>query len=441
MLAYVAVVAAVNLVIPKAGVKVGDIPVTLGNILFLGLLTIGAIAVLARNRVPHTGLNGLVGLLIAYMAVRTIVSAVLGTFDFGFAFSLVFAPLMFFAVVASARRPGEIEMLARIYVIGFAALATYGVAQYVLGVNAVALPGITVNLTDFQSGPEWYLRKDNRVEGSSKLFATYQNGNIFGVNLILIFGVAHEAMKGRWRLVGFTAFLVLGMLTLSRSVWLGLAAYILFRFVLTRAASPAGAAARVMLGAGLLFAIPVLFGFFPQLTTRLFQTPDVDSLVNAAGRTPRLVALIESSASNPIAVLVGPDGVAAYSGGAYEITYGAVYMVGGVIALALFLAVVLRTWRTLHKSPSAVARGAGYGVAAYAVASTVEGAFWLPPTALVFWMTMGVGYAAHRAAVGTMEEADEHGLRRRSPRLSRSRRVRAQRVTTVHRRPVRVRRA
>jgi hypothetical protein len=411
----------VSITIPKAGFKVGDVPLTLGNVLFGLLLALCVAAFVSGARVGSTEVTRLAALLTIYMALRTALSAAVGSFDIGFTFALVLAPLIFFAITSAATTAEDLRIIERAFVWGFGLLVTYAAAQAIVGIDAITIPGVTVNWTDFQTGSDWYLDKDNRVGSFTKLFATYQNGNLLGLNLILIYSVVHEAVRKQWHIVTVPAFIVVGLLTLSRSAWIGVAVYMLVRFVLTRPASPGAAAGRVVLGSGLLLSLPVLFGALPQLTNRLFQASDAQTLLNAAGRTPRLIELISSTVSDPVALILGPLGIAAYRGSAYEVLYGAIYMIGGLIAVSLFIAILVRGIRVMRKSPSPLARGVAAGLVAYGVAAAVDGAFWLPPTALNFWAVVAVGLVAHRAAVReqTLVEADPaQGLAILAPSLS-----------------------
>ncbi len=384
---------AVNVVVPKAGVKVGDVPVTAGTIVCVLALIVGLFAFLAGRRINFTPVTTLIMVLSGYMGVRSLIDWMLGEVRIEYVWGLVVGPMLFVLVSNALTTSREIEIAVKILVVGFVLVTAYAVLQYILGVNAVAIPGITVNLTDYQTGAEWYLQKHNRVGSGSKLFSTYQNGNLLGVNLLLIFPVVYEVVRRQWKLPALVAFVAVAMLTLSRSAWLGVAAYLAFRFVFTKSATAAAAAARIFAGIALIIAGAALFGAFPQVTDRLFGS-NVDYLTRLSGRTPRLTQLIESTITNPIAVFFGPQGISEYEGGAYEITYAAVYLAGGLIALALLVAILVRSIHSLLKSVDRVAIGVGFGIMVYAVASFIEGGFWLPPTPSLFWMILGLGFAA-----------------------------------------------
>ncbi len=341
----------------------------------------------------------------AYMGTRSLIDWMLGEVRVEYVWGLVVGPMLFILVSSTLTTSRDIETAARILVIGFVFVVAYGALQYVFGVNAVAIPGVTVNLTDFQSGSDWYLQKHNRVGSGSKLFSTYQNGNVLGANLLLVFPVVYEVIRQRWRLAALVAFVSVAMLTLSRSAWFGVAVYISVRFVFTKSASAGAAAARIFAGMALLIAGAVLVGAFPQVTDRFFGS-DAGSIASLSGRTPRLAQLVDSTIQNPLAVIFGPHEIAQFEGGAYEITYGAVYIAGGLISLSLLVAILIRSARQLLKSTSQVAIGVGYAVAVYAVASVIEGAFWLPPTPSLFWMILGLGFAANAQLQGSLAVGD-----------------------------------
>lgn len=413
----------INIVVPKAGLKIGDVPVTVGTVLCVLALAGGMLGFLAGRLMLMTSITGLALLLASYMSVRSTIGWLLGDDSIEYAWGLVIGPLLFILITNVLTTNRDVEIAARIVVVGFVIVSAYAMLQFILGVNTVAIPGVTVNLTDFQAGQEWYLEKHNRVGSGAKLFSTYQNGNLLGVNLLLLFPIVYEVVKKRWKIPLLLVFVAVCLLTLSRSAWLGVVVYLGIRFVFTKSATASIAAARIFAGLGLLVAGVLLFGAIPQLTERLFRS-DLDSLTRLSGRTPRLSQLIESTIGNPIAVLFGPHTISTFEGSAYEITFGAVYLVGGVVAVFLLLVIQIKSIATLLRSADRVAVGVGYGVAVYAVASLVEGGFWLPPTASLFWMLLGVGFAAVARGgrvptahpFGTLDSSSRKGQVRNPPR-------------------------
>ena len=62
---------------------------------------------------------------------------------------------------------------------GFFFISIYALLQYILGIEKVCIPGITVNLSDYiKYGSKWYLQKNNNNAGvGTKIISTFQNGN------------------------------------------------------------------------------------------------------------------------------------------------------------------------------------------------------------------------------------------------------------------------
>lgn len=385
-------VLAFSIFIPKAGVKIGELPVSPALLLFVLLLGICGVAFLGGKRIAESDISHLLLITVAYFSLRILVSGVLGEGVSGWALGLVVSPLMFFVVMSVVRTKQELQTLMRMILWGFVGVCAYALAQLVFGIDAVTIPGVTVNLSDYQAGGlTWYLEKHNRVGDGTKIFSTYQNGNILGVNLLLLFPLAYTAASAKLKLIVVPMFIGIGFATLSRSVWGGIAISLLFLLLARRPRGIGEAAGRVILAIVLLLAIPAAFVLNPGLSNRLLSA-DFDSLVNLAGRTPNLVALLESSVGNPVALLFGPMGLADYEGGAFEITIAATYMVAGLVGVLLLTAVVVVMITSLARAGNApIARAVLLSVTVYVLVSVIEGAFWLPPTALLFWAILGIG--------------------------------------------------
>lgn len=396
-------VLALSIVLPKAGFKIGDVPVTPANVLFAGLILVCGLAFLSGRRIPESDAARLVIITTAYMAVRLVSSAIIGEPIAGWVLGLVASPLIYFAVTGAVRSHQDLALLLKLVPIGYFLVCAYALAQFFLGVNVTTVPGITVNLTDYlEGGPTWYLDKHNQVGDSSKLFSTYQNGNLFGVNLLLLFPVAYAAATRHWRPLALVLFIVVGFLTLSRSVWAGIALSLLALIISSPARNVLAAAGKVLLVIALVISVPAIFLIRPELSARLFSS-DIDSLVNLAGRTPNLVALLDSTGGSPLAVLFGPLGMMQYEGSAYEITTAAIYLVSGVVGLVLITAAIVLALTEMIRSArySPTVRAVILAVSVYLLVSLIEGAFWLPPTALLFWAIIGLGVRAAQLEAAT----------------------------------------
>lgn len=383
---------------PKAGLKAGDLPLTVGNLLFGLLLLVCGTAFVGGRRIASTPLTAAVAVSVGYFAIRTLYAGISGEPFVQYLVSLALAPLAFLAMTNIVTTSRQFRILSRILVWGVFFLCAYALLQTALGINGVAVPGLTVNATDYASGSDWYLQKNNRVGDSNKIPSTFQNGNLFGVNLVLIFPLAYELMSRRMKPIGLIAFSVAIVLTLSRSAWLGLAVFLLLRFVFTRVKSPIALLPRALAVVGLVAVVPIFANLFPQVAGRMFGS-DFSDLTRLAGRTPALEELLNTTLGNPLALIFGPYGLTPFSGTAYEMTYFAIYMVAGAIGVVLFIGLLFRSFNALGRvkasSPSVI-RGVRLSIVCYGITAFIEGGLWLPPTAVLLWLVIGFGFVASR---------------------------------------------
>ena len=87
--------------------------------------------------------------------------------------------------------------LKKIIVYGFWFICLYSLLQYVIGINKCAIPGLTVNLSDYQQyGEYWYMTKSNGTQlDEVKIVSTYQNGNLFGIGVLIIYPLVYNYYK------------------------------------------------------------------------------------------------------------------------------------------------------------------------------------------------------------------------------------------------------
>jgi len=274
----------------------------------------------------------------------------------------------------------------------------YGVLQRVFGENALVVPGLTANATD-ASDPEFLYMRFNTINPQThllKLTSTYQNGNILGVNLLLLFPVAATAVR-RWTLR--IPLIGLGLFALeecgSRAVWvgavtLGLVATLFFVRRLIH---------KVLVGVCLTAAVVASLFFVPIVRTRIVEA-DTETLTSLGGRGDPAAILIEESLrdTNVVAFLVGPGDRAvraiwARGGGASEMLYLALFQTSGVLGVLVWFAPIGFSIRCIFKSRSdPLLKAVLMGLISYLVAAIAEGAFWYPPTAFNLWMLMGIGW-------------------------------------------------
>jgi hypothetical protein len=260
------------------------------------------------------------------------------------------------------------------------------------------VPGLTANATDARV-PGFLFFKYNTIDPqlqTLKLTSTYQNGNILGINLLLLFPIAAAAVR-RWTLR--IPLIGLGLFALeecgSRAVWvgavtLGLVATLFFVRRLIH---------KVFVGVGLTAAVVAFLFFVPIVRTRTIEA-GMGKMTDLGGRVDPAAILIEESLRdvNVVAFLVGPDdrtvrSIEAQGGGAYDMLYLALFQISGVIGALVWLApIVWSIWSMSKARSDPLVKATFIGLISYLVAAIAEGAFWFPPTAFNLWMLMAIGW-------------------------------------------------
>lgn len=207
------------LVFPKGGFKIGPVPVTWGY-LFLGLFSF----VLLFRTKWQLNLTRFYSYLctIPFQIVAFYTLAVAGIVNYGMAISLlvsfVFFPLAFFLLFSHDIEHLDLRKFAELFKKGVFFVAAYGIFLFfykILLGHFFEIPFLTTNWGDLGELDT----KCNNRGGVFKLISTYNNGNIFGICVLILLPLYCYFEQRNWRklLVKFALFL-----TLSRTVWLGL---------------------------------------------------------------------------------------------------------------------------------------------------------------------------------------------------------------------------
>lgn len=394
----------VNILIPKGGFYLHGIPITWGYLL-LGVSALGALATSGGGTkwsrgglLSVAGIAGFGLLVSANLAFRPIEA------DFAdqvlpFLVSVVVVPLASIVVGRRLVQRFGIAKLARIITISVGAVAAWGVLHFAI-MNAfhafIGIPYVTVTGGDLASVA---LKNINRG-GVLKLVSTYNNGNIFGVSMLIWFPLVALSKWAGWS--GWVTRLAL-LLTISRTAWIGwLVAETGGRIfgrrrrsdLLALPAFLAIALVAIVVAAVLWFRHPERFLVDPSLGGRVGQF------------------------SGPISLLGGPFHAIR------EVVYMSVLHDFGLIGLVVFLAVW--SWPLLASSSSRAARLAKAGLVAYLVVMISDGAFVLVPTQWTYWTVASIVlFAVHEDGAESLTqmrardrqawESAEAGVDRRRP--------------------------
>lgn len=215
------------LLFPKGGVMMGGVPLTWG---YLGLAAFAAampfllLAGVGTGRISGRRLTCL-ALLVPFQFVIWLAVLVNGIDGIGFTISLFvtffFVPLIFLLGFGPHLDRVDLNLLFRGIRLGVLAIAVYGIFLFVYRLvvgSFLEIPFLTVNLGDLGGLDDKHIDRD----GIFKLISTYNNGNIYGICIVMLLPLYAWLERSGWK-NGVVKLSLL--LTLSRTVWAGLLLY------------------------------------------------------------------------------------------------------------------------------------------------------------------------------------------------------------------------
>jgi hypothetical protein len=218
------------ILLPKGGFKIAGIPITWGY-LYLGFLfLLSILIILDKRRFLVSSKHFLCWTatlpFVIYFSINLLFSGYDGSFGNLIAFyvSFGFLPLLFYIFLSSFLKKINQEFVENLLTNAVFWISLYGIILFAfkqITGSYIEIPYLTVNADDLGT-----LEGKYNMRGSLyKLISTYNNGNIFGVCMLMLFPIFHKQNVSKIKL-GIVILALL--LTLSRTVWLGL----LFYFVL-----------------------------------------------------------------------------------------------------------------------------------------------------------------------------------------------------------------
>ena len=161
---------------PKAGIKISEIPITVSMLVFIGLVIIWLLKYITGRKIKITNIHKIIFVGELYFLFRLIFSLLIGeelSNVVGYMLPAAVYPFIFFIITNEVDTKEKYDKIMKILIIGFFVLCLYSLAQYILGISSVDIPGLTVNYTDYQeAGEDWYLQKSNGVTEEN---ANYQS--------------------------------------------------------------------------------------------------------------------------------------------------------------------------------------------------------------------------------------------------------------------------
>lgn len=385
-----------NIWFPKAGIKLAGIPLTVGNV-FLAITFICWLLKKLKNKIIRIHkISYLVGILMIYSIVRYIVLENILE-NIGYIIPLVVYPLIFFISYDLIDSKQKEEKIVKVICSGFFFICAYALLQYIFGIEKVCIPGLTVNLSDYAKyGAKWYLQKNNNSSGvGTKIVSTFQNGNLYGVNTLLIYPIVYQYYKKMNKTVemyvSLIIFIICVFLSLSRACWLGIVVFMLFGIFLENEKTKKSLLRKIIMILVCCIAIVSAFKYFPTIATR-FTSMDKSSIISMSGRTEGLNDVIKNFMDYKYFFiwLIGSNGFIKDVGLAYEMTPLAILVQIGLIGVIIFYSILYKVWTTMNKKQwlqSAIK----LSILIWVIVGCIEGAFWLPPTALNIFLLLAIG--------------------------------------------------
>jgi hypothetical protein len=377
-----------NLAFPKAGFYIGSVPVTLGYVA-LGLGSFGVVLKLLLREYSLSRAEWVAILLLlgnALFQVLTVFfrgSSTETSMLFGHLTSLSVIPPLALLSGGYILRQVSRE---RVYHLMFWALVIVIVFGFInfIGLNVfkkmIGIPFLTFTGSEFDVSTK-FIDRGNAI----KLISTYNNGNIFGVNLLIwcnlvLYGFPVILKKSRKWFFPFLGIFVRAvlLLTLSRTVWIVMVFNEVFlRVFVSRKVNQALILVFVL--TLLLILVFVAAGFFAQNPLDFI----FDS--NLGARRSQL----------DFSWSLWPN--QAFAGTA-EIVYAGMLSNFGAFGLGLF--VLTWAWPALIVPIDFEGRLVQMGLFAYLLALGADGAFIYAPTQATYWFV--VAFVLHRTQAGVM---------------------------------------
>ena len=368
-----------NVLLPKGGIKVGGIPLTTGYAILFLLAGLGFVAYTYTGKVRWLGKNQFVCLaaffpFFALSTIKIFGAGFLSTgFMISFYISLFVIPVAFLLVFYHPLKQVPFDFIKSLLVKFVFFTALYGVFLFLYKLytgSFVEIPLITVNLGDVGELETKHIDRG----GIFKLISTYNNGNLYGVCMLMLLPFYHHYEEKRYRILIVKLAL---LLTLSRTVWVGLIVFEGLNFIFLKKKTVKSIAAITIIIGGVFSAIVVGLSLLGR---------DLSFLADSSlgGRTGQIEVLGGST--------LFPDLNVPYEV-VREMVYFSVVENFGWLGLAFFFLylstpLVLFLLRKVPQSRTATKRSLALGLVLYHITAFVDGAILYIPIMAIYWLVV-----------------------------------------------------
>ena len=370
---------------PKGGIKLAGAPLTWGYVL-LGLSVLPATIIRFVSLPLLFRPSALVsfGLVLPFQIVLLYAYRQNGTENLGIMVSdftgFVLFPFLFLLIYPAylpSIDPARFERCFRFCVFGAAAWGIFLFVWHPLTGSYLEIPFLTVNFGDYGQ-----LEATKHIDRGAffKLISTYNNGNLYGVATLILFPLYKLLETSRWKRNVVRLALVL---TLSRTVWLGLLIEQLLSSVAGGSAMIRSLPhvhlklARRQFGALLLTFALVFIGFLFTVQSLSFLTD-----TSFGGRASQFSVFEHPTWLPSLAI-----------GGFSEVMYSSALALFGLIGLVAIVLIFFSPVLLIALFPKLVDaptnRAAAKGLLLYAIVAGADGSTNLIPVMVFYWfMTM-----------------------------------------------------
>ena len=390
------------LMFPKGGIKVAGVPLTWG---YLGMaplfVVLSVLLFLGEGRSIRASRLLVLGALLPFQLVAYSGLLVNGvtSMGMGFAISFVvtfyFIPLMMVAVLGIYLDRIDLSFFFRLFRFAILFVSAYGIFLFfykLLTGSFLEIPYLTVNAGDVGSLEGKYINRG----GIFKLISTYNNGNIYGISIAMLLPLYCWLEKSTAKK---TVVMLSLVLTLSRTVWVGLLFAELLRHLYVKRVSVRTVAVLVpsmlLLVAGVLYTVQ-LIGLDPG--SFLFDR-------GLGGRRGQWLNLDETTLLPGVAFDAIAEMVYLSVLHKFGLVGLATFLVGMVTPLVLFRAGAVPQHSTPYKRSIAV------GLTTWLFMALGDGAILYIPVGVIYWFLVSLLLSDNASAAG----AEEHAMAESAP--------------------------
>ncbi len=365
--------------LPKGGIKVAGIPLTVGYAILFLLAGLCFTAYSYTGKIRWIGKNHFICLLtfLPFFALSTFKILAAGFSSMGFLFSfyvsLFIIPAIFLLLFYHPLKHIQLDIIKSLLIKFVFLTAIYGIFLFFYKLYTgefIEIPLLTVNLGDVGEIENKHINRG----GIFKLISTYNNGNLYGVSMVMLLPFYDYFEKKTYRKLLLKIAL---LLTLSRTVWVGLIMFEALNFIFIKKKT-----VKVMAGAivTLLFVLLGLTAGLMLLQTDLSFVADR----NLGGRLGQLAALSEAGffpdLSTPFKTIL-------------EMTYLSVLDNFGWLGAFFFIVylttpLILFLLRKVPDSRSPLKRLFALGLVLYMIVAFVDGGLLYIPVMAIYWLVV-----------------------------------------------------